>query len=182
MPLRCLVFEAVVSWACVCRVFAAHTNVWQLFEGELPREDAVYPSQSGAFSGGRDFSVLDGDLVKTFAEPEGEGFDEVWYEIVEENCVSIRFASGSGAILEASKVMLEKPALDVCKQSNVEEAWKLTVSHPMVGNLPADDCGTIRESFSQYLSTWMYWTSKSNYFWCQSKREKPRNYRGIHSS
>mgnify|MGYP004001281665 CR=1 FL=1 len=171
LPLRCLLFEAVVSWACVCRVFAAHTDVGKLFEGELPREDAVYPSRSGAWTGGRDFSVLDEDLVKTFAEAEGEGFDEVWDELTEENCVSVCFESGSGATLKASKVVLDKPVLDASKGCHVEEAWKLSVSQPMIGNLPADDSGSIRESFSRYLSTWMYWTSKSNYSWCQGRRD-----------
>jgi hypothetical protein len=131
----------------------------------------VYPSRSGAWTGGREFVVLDKDLINSFAEAEGEGFDEVWDEIVEENCVSVCFESGSGAILKASKVMLDKPVLDACKGCHVEEAWKLSVSQPMIGNLPSDDSGTVRESFSRYLSTWMYWTSKSDYSWCQGRRD-----------
>ena len=95
-----------------------------------------------------------------------------WSVLKEDNTISVLFVE-MGVELSLSRVHMAEAMFDVAKQRSTTQAWELTVSQPVTAEgEPCDAAGKPRydqSMFSRFLSSWMYWTSKSRDYWVNQK-------------
>lgn len=166
-----LVFRATVNWSVACRVFGQHTTVYDPATKGLPCEDGIFP-ESTAW---QTYKVFDEDLVKKVDDDDMN--EAPWSVLKEDNTISVLFVE-MGVELSLSRVHMAEAMFDVAKQRSTTQAWELTVSQPVTAEgEPCDAAGKPRydqSMFSRFLSSWMYWTSKSRDYWVNQKIKKAK--------